>query len=200
MKSVTDVAQIADPLARLTAAAELARTAEAKADALRTKRDLAVLTMLRPFADAVAPTNAARARLRAELDAGKITDDEYENGLTENREQRRRDIEAAKVEVFPVDVYKMLGVARSLVNRILMRMPNDPLPVMRNPEKVAKASHDKIPEWEAVVEQAREIRNKAALDLMTGENDTGVYTSNADIARATHLTTARVAQIREGAR
>ena len=141
MKSVADVASITDVFKRMVAAATLARQAEQKMEGYRRKRDLAILVMLRPFADAVAATNAERKRLRDALEAGEISDDEYTAGMTANREQRQHDLREAEVGIYPVHVYEMLGVSRNLVNRILMRMPTDPLPPMRNPERSAKAAH-----------------------------------------------------------
>lgn len=202
MKSVSDVAKIEDPMERLTAAANLVRTAEARVERLRSRRDLAILTMLRPFADAVAPTNAVRAQLRAKVNAGELDDEQYIAALGENREQRRADIEAANVTITPVDVYEMLGVSRNLVNRLLMRMPDAPLPDVANPKRAAKAAHAKIPEWECVIEEARAIRDATARMVMSGEDDDGrefTPVSNADVARATGLTTARIAQLRESA-
>lgn len=203
MKSVADVAAIADPMERLTAAATLVRQAEAKAETLRTKRDLAILVMLRPFADAVAKANAARADLRNDLDAGVLTETEFRTALAENRDRRRADLEAAGVTVYPVDVYEMLGVGRSLVNRVLMRMPVEPLPPMRDPAKAARDAHAKIKAMEQTIIDAREIRDTAAMILMSGHDETGKAVppvSNAEIARATQLTTARVAQLRESVR
>lgn len=203
MKSVAEVGAIADPMERMTEAARLVRASEAKAERLRIRRDLAVLIMLRPFANAVADTNAARARLRERLNAGEITDEEYLAGLATNRAKRQRDLIAADVEVYPVDIYEMLGVSRNLVNRTLMRMPNGPLPHLVDPARSAKNAHAQVPEVEAIIEEAREIRDTAALILMSGEDEKGHRfqpVSNADIARATQLTTARIAQLREGIR
>lgn len=203
MKDVAEVAAIPDPYERAAEAASLARWAEDKAEKLRNRRELAVLIMLRPFADAVAQTNAARARLRERLDAGEITEDEYTEGLAENREQRQKDLANANVEVYPVHIYKMLGVSRNLVNRTLMRMPDGDLPTMSDPARSAKHAHSQLPEVEGIIEQAREIRDTAILTCMEGEDDAGQEwprRSNADLARATHLTTARVAQLREGSR
>lgn len=203
MKSVADVANIADPYKRMVAAATLARQAEAKADGYRRKRDLAILVMLRPFADAVAETNAERKRLRDALNAGTITDDEYAEGLAANREQRQRDLAAADVKIQPVDVYEMLNVSRNLVNRILMRMPTEDLPPMRSPQRTAITAHEKIAPLVETIDAAKEIRDTAALMLMAGEGPDGEHVtpvSNADVARATGLTTARIAQLREGVR
>lgn len=203
MMSVEQVAKIADPMERLTAASDLARKAEAQEERLRSKRDLAILTMLRPFAEAVAPTNAVRAQIRRRLNDGEITEDEYEVLLRENREQRGRDLAAANPPVQPSDVYKMLDVSRNLVNRLLMRMPSGDLPPVLNPKRTAREAHAKMPACEALIEQAKEIRDTAALILMSGEDDDGRTfepVSNADVARATGLTTARIAQLREGVR
>lgn len=203
MKSVNDVAKIADPMSRMVAAADLAREAESKADVQRERRDLAILVMLRPFADAVANTNAERNRLRDQRDRFKITEEQYVTALAENREQRQSDIDHAQVKVYPADIYKMLGVSRNLVNRILMRMPVEDLPEMRSPKRTAQTAHSKIGPLQEIVAQAREIRDAAALLVMAGEDDNGNPVdpvSNAEIARATQLTTARVAQLRTAVR
>ena len=199
MKSVTDVASISDLRERLASASHLVRESETKAERLRLRRDMAILVMLRPFADAVATTNAKRAALRADLEAGKITDEEYLTGLNANREQRGADLAAAEVAVYPVHVYEMLGVSRNLVNRLLMRMPTAPLPDMADPARVAKRAHAQMPEVEETLSKAREIRDTAALMLMSGEGENGeefAPVSNADVARVTGLTTARIAQLR----
>jgi hypothetical protein len=199
MKSVTDVASIPDLRDRLAAASALVRACETKAERLRTRRDIAILVMLRPFADAVASTNAKRAALRADLDAGTIDDEAYAYGLAVNRDQRHADLEAANVTIYPRDVYEMLGVSRNLVNRLLMRMPTAALPDMADPARVAKRAHAQMPEVEATLSAAREIRDTAALLLMSGEGENGEEfppVSNADVARVTGLTTARIAQLR----
>ena len=200
MKSVADVANISDLRERLAAASALVRASETKAEQLRTRRDVAILVMLRPFADAVATTNAVRANLRADLDTDKITDEEYTAALAANREERHDHLESAGVKVFPVHVYEMLGVSRNLVNRLLMRMPTAPLPTMADPAKVAKRAHVQMPEVEQTLSSAREIRDTAALLLMAGEDENGGElppVSNADVARITGLTTARIAQLRD---
>jgi hypothetical protein len=196
MKSLHDVATISDQMTRLTEAALLVREAEAETERLRTERDLAVLVLLRPFADAVAPANAARADLRAALEAGTITGDEFRAALAENRDRRRDSLVAAKVKIYPVEVYEALGVGRSLVNRILMRMPNEPLPPVDEPADVARAAHGEVKALEHVIRAAREIRDTAAVTMMSGHDDDGDQippVSNAQIARATNLTTARIA-------
>lgn len=203
MKSVNDVASIEDPMSRMVAAADLAREAETKADAQRERRDLAILVMLRPFADAVAGTNAERNRLRERRDTGQITDEEYIAFLAENREKRQDDLHKAKVTIYPADIYKMLGISRNLVNRILMRMPVEDLPPIRRPKQIAQTAHAKIGPLQETVSQARDIRTAAALQVMSGEDDQGNAippVSNAEIARATRLTTARVAQLRTAVR
>lgn len=195
MKSVNEVAKISDPMKRLAASALLVRQAEAKIETLRNRRNLAILVMLRPFADAVADTNAARATLRSRRDAGEITEAEYEAGLSENREQRQKDLRAANVTIYPVTIYKMLGVVRSLVNRILMRMPDGDLPTMSDPAKAARNAHRQLPQYEKILRDARIIRDDAALSLIEGAS--GAPVSNAEIARTAGLTTARIAQLRE---
>lgn len=199
MKSVADVASITDLRERLAAASALVRACEEKAERLRIRRDVAILVMLRPFADAVADTNAKRAELRTALDADQITAEQYAAGLAENREQRRADLAKAGVEIQPVNVYEMLGVSRNLVNRLLMRMPTTPLPEVKDPARTAKRAHAQMPEVEETLSKAREIRDTAALMLMAGEGENGEEfppLSNADVARVTGLTTARIAQLR----
>lgn len=200
MKTVTDVAAITDPMERLVAASDLVRKAETKVERLRNQRDLAILVMLRPFADAVAPTNAARARVKAAYHDGKITQEEYSEALAENRKRRRYDLEVAGVTVQPVNVYEPLGVSRGMVNRLLMRMPDGPLPVVENPEAEARSAATKLPAVEETLTEAKRIRRDAALILMDGRDDDGNEfqpISNADVARITGLTTARIAQLRQ---
>lgn len=199
MKAVSEVASIANPMDRLRAAAALAQEAEARGEEMRVQRDLAMQVLLRPFADAVAPANAARAVLRQRYEAGEIDHDTYQAGLAENRARRRKDLADAGVKIHPVHVYTALDCGRSLVNRVLMRMPNDPPKRMRDPESAAREAHAAVREADAVLADAREVRDMAAITLMSGIDDDGNpigLVTNAEIARETGLSTARIAQMR----
>lgn len=103
----------------------------------------------------------------------------------------------------PVVLYRdTLAVSRGLFNRIIQRAPAE-RPTIDNAKAVAGKAAKQVRKFEAIVEQAREIRDTAALNLMNGRDEQGNRVppvSNADISRATGLTTARVAQMRTGTR
>lgn len=105
--------------------------------------------------------------------------------------------------VRPVVLYRdTLAVSRGLFNRIIQRAPVD-RPEIPDAKTVAGKAARQVRKYEAIVEQAREIRDTAALMLMNGRDAQGnkvPTVTNADISRATGLTTARVAQMRTGTR
>lgn len=104
--------------------------------------------------------------------------------------------------VAPVRLYRdALQVSRGLFNRMVQRAPAQ-RPDIPNAIDVAAKAAKAVRRFEERAEQAREIRDTAMLMLLNGgEDEHGnavTPVSNADIARATHLTTARVAQMRTG--
>lgn len=105
----------------------------------------------------------------------------------------------------PVTMYRdVLGCSRGLFVRIIQRAPAK-RPKMEGAVEQARESAAAVRRHEAIIEAAREVRDSTALLLMNGGKDpvTGqkvTPVSNADIARATGLTTARVAQVRTGTR
>jgi hypothetical protein len=103
----------------------------------------------------------------------------------------------------PVRLYRdVLNVSRGLFNRMIQRAPSE-RPEIENAERVAAKAAKDVRKYKVIVEDAREIRDVTALMLMSGEDEAGnpaAPVSNADIARATKLTTARVAQMRGGGR
>jgi hypothetical protein len=97
----------------------------------------------------------------------------------------------------PVAIYRdLFGVQRNKWTKIMARAP-EPLPGMRNPEKVAREAVEKIAAYEEQVVVVRELRNKMVLALLDGSAGVPPM-SNAEVARATGLDTARVAQLRHG--
>ena len=105
----------------------------------------------------------------------------------------------------PVTLYRdVLKCSRGLVVRIIQRAPAK-REKMADALGQARESADAVRRHEAVIQAARPIRDETALLLMNGGTDpvTGEAVapmSNADIARATGLSTARVAQVRTGTR
>lgn len=227
MRTPAAIRKIADPEKRAKAAADLAHEARAKAEDARQRRDLAALVMIEPFVRAVAPSNAMQAdakdayygyltvggqrfakRDTAEKHAAEtgetieivgpsIDTDEYEARLAAARDRRERDLAENNVEVYPADVYNLIGVSRTLFVRMMARMPDD-LPRLDDPEAVAKAAVKDMRKFDALVDEAVKIRNEAVEVLLNGTGAARV--KNADVARLTGLTTARVAQLRLGTR
>ena len=105
----------------------------------------------------------------------------------------------------PVTLYRdVLKCSRGLFVRIIQRAPAK-RPKMDNAVDQARESAAAVRRHEDVIEQARAIRDETALLLMNGGKDPVTKkkitpVQNADIARATGLTTARVAQVRTGTR
>jgi hypothetical protein len=72
----------------------------------------------------------------------------------------------------------------------------DPVETMRKADREARR-------YEAIKSQARVIRDKTARQMMSGRDDDGnrvPAVTNAEVARLTGLTTARVSQLRKGTR
>lgn len=105
--------------------------------------------------------------------------------------------------VSPVRLYRdVLGVSRALFNRVKQRAPAE-RPSIPNAEQAAGKAAKKVAEYEAVADRARHIRDETAIAMMNGAADDGskvTPVSNADIARLTGLSTARIAQMRTGTR
>lgn len=107
--------------------------------------------------------------------------------------------------VSPVTLYRdTLECSRGLFVRIIQRAPAS-RPKMDGALAQARESAQAVRRHEATIEGAREVRDETALLLMNGGTDpaTGAKVepiSNAEIARVTGLTTARVAQVRTGTR
>lgn len=105
----------------------------------------------------------------------------------------------------PVTLYRdTLECSRGLFVRIIQRAPAK-RPKMENALEQARESARAVRRHEATIEEARTIRDETALLLMNGGTDPVTKrkvapVSNAEIARATGLTTARVAQVRTGTR
>jgi len=105
----------------------------------------------------------------------------------------------------PVTLYRdTLQCSRGLFVRIIQRAPAK-RDKMDDPVAQARESAAAVRRHEAVIEEARAIRDETALLLMNGGIDpvSGqkvIPVSNAEIAKRTGLTTARVAQVRTGTR
>lgn len=102
----------------------------------------------------------------------------------------------------PVTLYRALGISRGLFNRMVQRAPQQRPPI-EDALAVATQAAKEVRKYERISAEARAIRDETALSLMNGRDTAGNQVkmhSNADIARATGLTTARIAQIRTGTR
>lgn len=105
----------------------------------------------------------------------------------------------------PVEMYRdVLECSRGLFVRIIQRAPAE-RPDMKAARRQAAESAKAARRHEEVIEGARALRDETILLLLNGGTDPVTGTpvapiSNADVARATGLTTARVAQVRTGAR
>lgn len=89
----------------------------------------------------------------------------------------------------PVEVYRLIGVSRGLFVRMARRPLTSNPPVFADPKATAAASAKECAKWDRLAEQARAVRDQAAYAM----KDAG--RTNADVARATGLTTARVAKL-----
>lgn len=98
--------------------------------------------------------------------------------------------------VAKVVLYRDLGVARALVERIVARAPAV-RPDLPNALARAKRAHAKVVELTPTIEALKAVRDPTMLTLLNGTYD-GDAVSNADVARRTGLSTARVAQMRTG--
>jgi hypothetical protein len=81
------------------------------------------------------------------------------------------------------------------------RAPAD-LPPVPDAKKVAVRAHRNAQHFEDMITQAREMRDEVAEAMLSGtlRKPTGEQYRNADVARLLDLTTARIAQLRQGRR
>jgi len=91
----------------------------------------------------------------------------------------------------PVDIVDLIGVSRGLFVRIRQRGPAH-LPVIDNAEDVARTMGEETIKWDTLAKQAGLVRDNAIYEA----RQAGI--SNADLHRATGLTTARIAQLKHG--
>jgi hypothetical protein len=96
----------------------------------------------------------------------------------------------------PVQVYTLIGMSRGLFARMIdEHFPEGkPVPKVADAEKVAKRAAAAFTKAKAALEEQRRIRTEA-VEQMLARGD-----SNADVARASRLTSARIAQVRKGGR
>jgi dienelactone hydrolase len=197
--SINSLRQIADLSERAHAASAVARETERLGDEARSRRDLAALVMIEPYQIAQRPYDAAMERIDAALESAKIDSRTANQRRDKAKEARRKAM--VGVEVKPVDVYKhTIGVSRGLFVRLLHRAPNQ-LPEIENAREVALMAKEDCQMYDAINVDARIIRDEAITVLLNGDRKAGIKAiSNADVARLTGLTTARVAQLRYGTR
>jgi hypothetical protein len=168
------------------------RTAKARAKEVRDRRDRAGLALIAPFATAVAPTNIERNKAKEAYENGQLATAEYYDLLEHLLAQRHKALEAANVTIEPSDVYKPMGISRARFIQMMDEMSGE-LPRMRNATQVMTDSAREVERLVIVQAKSRDVRN-AAIDTLLRKH------SNADVARLTGLTTARMAQLRQGTR
>jgi hypothetical protein len=100
----------------------------------------------------------------------------------------------------PVEVYRALDVSRSLFVRICERV--GPVQKVPNAEQVMNRAARTVARNEALVEEARVVRDEAATGMLHGKyrKPGGETFRNAEVAKCTKLSTARIAQLRHGRR
>lgn len=104
--------------------------------------------------------------------------------------------------VDPVVLYRGMKMSRGLLNRILQRTPvAEKRPTMADPVRTAIKAAEDVRTWRAQEKAYRDLRDATAIAMMNGVGDDGDRVPpvpNAEVARITGLTTARVAQLRTG--
>ncbi len=96
----------------------------------------------------------------------------------------------------PVRVYSLIGMSRGLFARMIAarEQRSADVPAVQNPERVAKRAAAAFVKAKAAEETARRERSEAVEEMLARGD------SNADVARASGLTTARITQVRQGRR
>lgn len=144
---------------------------------------------------------AAKVGVDAVYHEPTMSTDDYYAALDRIKVERREALTKAGVTIEPADVYALIGVSRGLFVRMMKRMPPDTPDASEydgDPAKDAKAAAKDVQRFEAIENEVRPIRDEVLDDLLNGIS--GPAERNADIARLTDLTTARVAQLRLGTR
>jgi hypothetical protein len=197
---LVDVAQLA---------ARIARETKDLGDKARHRRDIAGLVMIEPFQAVQRPYDTAMEKIDAALEAGRIDAAEAHKRREKARTKRREGMEG--VEYKPIHVYRdTIGVSRGLFVRMQHRAAQElpafldddgqPLPLAEVKE-IALEARAECEMYDAINLGARTIRDEVGHVLLNGDRKAGVRAmSNADFARLTKVTTARVAQIRYGIR
>lgn len=191
-------------------ASEIASETQKLSGMARTRRDMAGLVMIEPFQRAQRPYDRAMDRIDAALEAGKITASTAHERREKAKVKRREAMEGVVYK--PIQVYRdTIGVSKGLFVRMQHRETQE-LPTFTDPVTGEPMTLEQVKEvglearaecemYDAINLGARTIRDQAVHKLLNGDRKTGVTAiSNADVARITGLTTARVAQLRYGTR
>lgn len=93
----------------------------------------------------------------------------------------------------PIQVYTLAGLSRRLFGPIAASRKG-PAPVVEDAEKIAKRAGKRFWEQKARLDEVAAIRAAAGHEMLAAAR------SNADVARATNLSTARITQMRKGLR
>jgi hypothetical protein len=144
------------------------------------------------------PPNLGSIRRIKDATERAVAASNYILDLTEeaNRARTERDHAAVYLNRMegwtPIKVYTTLGVSRGLFVRMMSRAPKALTPMTDAVDRGIAAAN-KVVELDERIAEAVEVRDEA---ILTALLDDGVR--NCDMARATQLTTARIAQIKTG--
>lgn len=188
-----DVAEVAK------LAAEVTREYQKLANGVRTERDVAGMTLIKPYLRVRNPYDDTMAKIDADLEDGKIDEGTAELRRVEARATYRARLET--IDYMPIDVYTLLGVSRGLFFRMIRgRMPLE-LDDVPDAREVAETTGRQCEMYDVIALGARTIRDEAVLALLNGNPKAKrPPMSNADVTRITGLTSARTHQIRMGTR
>lgn len=130
---------------------------------------------------------------------------EAKTAATEARARRDMAVIVAHLDqgVAPVTLYRdTLKCSRTMFNKIIMRAPEN-RPEIPDALEVARQATKDAARYDEIEDKAHRLRDETAGMLMNGLTVDGKRVPpvpNAEIARRTGLTTARVAQLRTGTR
>jgi hypothetical protein len=179
-------------------AAEVTRKHQKLADDIRSTRDVAGMTLIKPYLRVRNPYDETMAKIDADLEDGKIDERTAELRRVEARATYRARLEP--VEYMPIDVYTLIGVSRGLFFRMIKRMPVD-LEDIPDAHEAAESARRECEMHDVIALGARTIRDEAVLALLEGNPKAKrPPMSNADVMRLIGLSSPRVHQIRMGTR
>jgi hypothetical protein len=159
-------------------------------------------------------TMTAEAPTAAEVEKRLRSNSKKVQEFAAKAEASRAERDAALVSLHvhegwtPVQCYRLVDVSRGLFVRMMAKaeeqaeQSGDEIPHVPDAEKTAKRAARELARHDAALDQYRDKRDDDAVPMLNGairKDDGGMY-RNAEVARMTGLTTARVAQLRHGER